>query len=147
MLALILFGSVLGACNWNIPDDLCAILWEHDDCTGEKKRLFRGKENRMGGWNDITSSIEVHSRCELRVFEHPYHGGADHRFGGPNAYTKMRHFSFLRSSGWLWWKKITIHSWNDRISSWKCKCWWMVINAVPSAWRMPSLWLNKLKII
>lgn len=82
----------------------CAILYQHRDYRGDRKRVRRGARVRYIGdlWNDEVSSAKVRSGCVLNVYEHRDYRGDHKTLRGRVPFVGRR--------------------WNDRISSYTCSC-------------------------
>jgi len=106
---LVLLSQVLGACHQSHAGD-CAKAYYHDNCEGESLTMRQGRSRFVGHhWNDHISSVVVKKRCRLTVYEHHNYEGRASGFYGVK--TSLRKY------------KAGMTHWNDRISSWTCKCY------------------------
>jgi len=110
---VVLLSQVLGACHRSHAGD-CARVYYHTNCEGESMELRQGSSKFVGHhWNDHISSLVVKKGCKLSVFEHHNHKGASTGFSGTA--TRLKNHKLFR------WFKMT--TWNDQISSWRCRCY------------------------
>jgi len=109
---LVVLSQVLGRCHQSHAGS-CARVYFHDNCHGESKSLGQGGERYIGHhWNDQISSMVVKKGCVVYGYEHHhYKGGATNFRGKVTSLRKHKTYSWFRGSHW-----------NDKISSWSCKC-------------------------
>ena len=98
----------------------CARVYEHShtdkyfSCGGGDRDIANEEYNsNIGGhWNEKVSSIVVRPGCSLKVYEHDKYQGRNKEFTG--TVNRLKDYSWKQ--GW------STKSWNDRITSWICKC-------------------------
>jgi len=116
---LVIISQVLGYCSQStvIKANACAMVYQGPLCTGALSRIRSNQRNGVlsRGWNNKVSSIVVNQRynCVLEAFTNFHFRGYRRSFRGTvimlSPYT-YRYYWFFR------------RSWNNSISSWKCRC-------------------------
>jgi len=110
---VVVLSQVLGACHRSHAGN-CARVYYHDNCEGESMHLGQGSSRFVGHhWNDHISSLVVKKGCTLFGYEH-------HKFQGSATAFKGVKTSLRKHKRHNWFK---MEHWNDRISSWTCKCY------------------------
>jgi hypothetical protein len=93
-----------GVCSNNTSAQTGCVAYENENFEGKRQdlgpnRIYNYVGDRM---NDAISSFRVAPGCRIIAWEHRDRGGASTEFGGDCQYVG--------------------DGWNDRISSWECRC-------------------------